>query len=115
MLVKKKGFTQNRVLFKLQKNEIENQAAHLHWILHSAWKNAQRDDSITKEGSWETNAWVIWTLKSGIKKSEMVKNKFTMHHEVVDQELQWLKSTPTPLLPSFKMIDICPLEHLWAS
>ncbi len=36
------------------------------------------------------------------------------HNNVVGQELWWLKSTPTPLLPLLKTMGICPLEHLRA-
>ncbi len=37
------------MLFKLQKNEFENQAAHLHWILCSALENAQRGNCVTEK------------------------------------------------------------------
>ncbi len=41
----------------------------------------------------------------------MVKSQFTTHYDVVGQELRRLKSTPTPLLPSLKVINIHLLEH----
>ncbi len=37
------------------------------------------------------------------------------NRDVAGQEVQWLKSTRTPLLPSMKRIDLCPLEHWRAS
>ncbi len=46
------------------------------------------------------------SITKGIKNSKMVRNQFTMHHNVVHQELWWLKSTPTLFLPSLKTINI---------
>ncbi len=58
----------------------------------------------------QTNVWVIRALKSGIKNSKTIKGQFTIHHNVVGQELWRLKSTPTLWLPSLKAIDNCPLR-----
>ncbi len=45
----------------------------------------------------------------------MVESQFTMHLDVIGQELWWLKSTLTPLFLSLKTINIYPPEQWRAS
>ncbi len=64
------------------------------------------------------NVWVIGALKSGIKNSKMVKSRVMMHHNVVGQELRWLKSTQYCCFhhlrrSTFVHKNFCePLEHV---
>ncbi len=44
---------QDGVLFKMQKNEFENQAASLHWNLHFTWKYVLRDTIVLPKKAFE--------------------------------------------------------------